>query len=460
MPRTTRARRRGAAAKPIAVSYAGAGDSSRTQEETAWLAQASRAGAAVQFWNEFFNLQQGPKNDQPLSAKGGARILTLVRAISWVESRHGTGTGTSARKDPMQCGNPDDFWAELVDCSIQQDRFISGPGRPNFDACELPDAAAGDSDFPNDAKISQLGNGAQGHDDAAFNAVMSYSWGVPIFVHKMNTRAGSKTYQCGSLSDDRLIEGAVAYNGGGDPGGPAGYRQKIKDAIALIGGIPPMGVAIDREGSPVELSNAIEEGLMSIRRAMAPVGDGERFFFPKGIDLVELRLAMRGLEASVRIAGPDSRALLERGLEPIRIAAFSLLPQVSGNGYYPYSGSDRQWGTQAAIDAIVAACTSFFAEQQVEAGVGDISFEGGGPMPPHKAHQAGREADFRPLRKDKKPQPVTIQDVMYSRELTAALVQALQNTGRIAKILFNDTSIPGVTPFEGHDNHLHVAFTA
>lgn len=454
MPKTTRARRR-RTAKPNAASHA-AGNSLGTQEETAWQAQASRAGAAVQFWNEFFNLQQGPNNDQPLSAKGVARILTVVRAISWVESQHGTGTGTSARKDPMQCGNPADFWAELVDCSVQQDRFISGPGRPNFDACELPDAAAGDTDFPKDAKLSQLGSAAQGHNDAAFNAVMSYSWGVPIFVHKMNTGAGSKTYQCGDLSDGRLIDGAVAYNGGGDPG----YRQKIKDAIALIGGIPPMGLAIDREVAPIELANAIEQGLMSIRRAMAPVGNEERFFFPKGIDLVELRLGVRGLEASVKIAGPDSRALLERGLDVIRITAFSLLPQVSGNGYYSYSGSDRQWGTQAAIDAIVAGCTAFFAAQQVEAGVGDISFEGGGPMPPHQAHQAGREADFRPLRKDKKPLPVTIQDATYSRELTAALVQALQNTGRVAKILFNDTSIPGVTPFDGHDNHLHVAFKA
>jgi len=76
---------------------------------------------------------------------------------------------------------------------------------------------------------------------------------------------------------------------------------------------------------------------MSIRRAMAPVGGGERFFFPKGVDLVELRLALHGLEASIKIAGPDSKALLERGLDVRRAGGFSLLPQVSGNGYYSYS---------------------------------------------------------------------------------------------------------------------------
>jgi hypothetical protein len=434
--------------------------SGRSNESTAWQAQASRAGAAVQFWNEFFNLQQGPRNDQPLSQNAIARILTLVRAISWVESQHGMGTETFPARDPMQCGNPADFWPEFVDCKVAQDRFVAGPDRPNYDACELPAAAAADTDFPGDAKVSKLAKPAQGHDDPAFNPVMSYSWAVPIFIHKMNTAAGAKTYQCGDLSDSRLIGGAVAYNGGGDPS----YKKKIQDAIALIGGIPTFDIT--RFGHPAasaDVDRAVADLLMTIRRVLVPPAGEERLFFPQGIDLIDVHVKVDAVEASVKIAGPSSTIALDEIERARAIAArltLVLLPQMSGNGYYSYSGDTRQWGTATAISSIVDACRGFSAAQGVEAGVGDISLQAGGQMPPHQSHQLGREADFRPVRSDSKALPVTIQDAKYSRDRTAALVKALQDTGHVRKILFNDTTIPGVTPFEGHDNHLHVAFDA
>ena len=47
--------------------------------------------------------------------------------------------------------------------------------------------------------------------------------------------ASARTFQCGNVSRARLVNGAVAYNGGGDPN----YRTKIEAALALIGDIAP-----------------------------------------------------------------------------------------------------------------------------------------------------------------------------------------------------------------------------
>jgi hypothetical protein len=109
-----------------------------------------------------------------------------------------------------------------------------GPGGTNFWAGDLPDAAERAAGFPAAATISGLGNQALGHDDPAFNPTLSYYWGVPFLVHKINTSAGAVTFKCGDLARDRLIDGAVAYNGGGDPR----YRDKIVEALTLSGGLP------------------------------------------------------------------------------------------------------------------------------------------------------------------------------------------------------------------------------
>jgi conjugal transfer mating pair stabilization protein TraG len=89
-------------------------------------------------------------------------------------------------------------------------------------------------------------------------------------------------------------------------------------------------------------------------------------------------------------------------------------------------------------------------------GIGDMSFEHGGPMAPHNSHQDGRCVDIRPLRSDKRNSPVTISDAHYDRESTRALVVALLAHGNVCKILFNDHQISGVIPWAGHDNHFHV----
>jgi len=94
--------------------------------------------------------------------------------------------------------------------------------------------------------------------------------------------------------------------------------------------------------------------------------------------------------------------------------------------------------------------------EAAEVGLGDISFENGGPMPPHVSHTDGTCVDLRPFRKDKKHAPVNIQDPDYDRDATRSLVAVLRAHQNVKQILFNDNEIQGVTSWPGHDNHLHV----
>jgi murein endopeptidase len=135
---------------------------------------------------------------------------------------------------------------------------------------------------------------------------------------------------------------------------------------------------------------------------------------------------------------------------------FILLPQVSSNGYYPYSPLERQYGTQATIDTIVQICGDWYRNEQYLVGVGDISLIDGSPMPPHVGHRDGKNVDIRPMRLDHANEPTDITDTQYDREATRLLVQSLRAHVNVELILFNDTQISGVTPHEGHDNHLHV----
>jgi hypothetical protein len=120
-----------------------AGAAGDPAEQKAWDAVAATARAAVDFWAGFLRLRMGPKHDQLLTPEARARLLTMIRAISWVESRHGTGSGTFPAKDPMQCGR-DAWWTELVHpLPPTGSRFITGPGGTNYSANELPAAMEG-----------------------------------------------------------------------------------------------------------------------------------------------------------------------------------------------------------------------------------------------------------------------------------------------------------------------------
>lgn len=264
-PRSGPARRGGKRGVPRVARSPVRGE--RTSEATAWVRVAASADAAVRFWNRFFDLRQGTgPSGAVLSEDQVGRILAIVRAVSWVESKHGTDTSAPENhpsRDPMQCG-ADAYWRELTKQSGKGGRYIGGPNAAqlspdpknpgNYWGSELADAVPRDPRFPAAARLSVLGDAKAGHDDPGFNPTMSYYWGVLYLIHRCNTEPavpGGRTYSCGDLGRERLVLGSVKYNGGGDPGGEAGYRRKIEAALALFGGLsnPAAGPAVRRSRS-------------------------------------------------------------------------------------------------------------------------------------------------------------------------------------------------------------------
>lgn len=206
-------------------------DDSVDGEPLAWTAQLPRAQGAVAFWSKFLDLRMGANND-PIDAAGQASLVRMMRALSWTESKDGTGTGTQPVADPCQCGNPNDsWWKELTGPAGSGDYLQTGSGGGYY-AGDLVAAAQGDATFIPSARLDTLANQSNGHNDPNFNADMSYVWAVPLFLHKMNHYAGRTTAQCGSFSDTDAINGGVAYNGGGDP---ECYRSKYTAALNSIG---------------------------------------------------------------------------------------------------------------------------------------------------------------------------------------------------------------------------------
>lgn len=67
----------------------------------------------------------GAANDQMLTSTARARLFAIVRAVSFVESRHGTTGVNQPARDPLQCGNPKDlWWKELTGQSGDGSRFV------------------------------------------------------------------------------------------------------------------------------------------------------------------------------------------------------------------------------------------------------------------------------------------------------------------------------------------------
>jgi len=217
-----------------------------SDESSKWAVISSHAEEAFEYVKNWVDLRD--ENGNALGTPAQNRFACIIRAVSWVESKHGTAGANYPARDPMQCGNPGDIWLRTI--TGQQgdgDRFVRGPNFTGADpndptdegaywARELPGVF--DSDAPNDAKLGYLGNATQqreGHRNALFGSRLSYFWGILYLIHRTNTHPGlgssRRTYKCGDSSMTRLIDGAVQYNGGGDPA----YGDKIRDALNLIG---------------------------------------------------------------------------------------------------------------------------------------------------------------------------------------------------------------------------------
>ena len=98
-------------------------------EAALWASLSPLAEAALAFWNVFLGLRMGPNHNQLLDAAALARLIKIIRAVSWVESKHGTVGANQPARDPMQCGNPlDVWWRELTGQVSPEDFLTRGPG--------------------------------------------------------------------------------------------------------------------------------------------------------------------------------------------------------------------------------------------------------------------------------------------------------------------------------------------
>jgi len=165
------------------------------------------------------------------------------------------------------------------------------------------------------------------------------------------------------------------------------------------------------------------------------------------------------------MARPDGKCnpqgVTMAALSPVALARSPeiLVPYRDGQGLYvKTSGSKSLFGTPKTIASVEKLARKVAENLGANLGLVDLSYESGGAHPDHKSHRRGIDVDIRPLRKDKRNEPVTIADAAYSRELTSLMVKYLREDSNLQLILFNDTQIPGVTWASGHDNHLHVRF--
>jgi hypothetical protein len=73
---------------------------------------------------------------------------------------------------------------------------------------------------------------SNGHNDPNFNPTMSYFWGIPLLIHRIDTQGGvAQAYKCGIYSRECLITGARRYNGGSSGAGDPQYEQKLRQAL-------------------------------------------------------------------------------------------------------------------------------------------------------------------------------------------------------------------------------------
>jgi LysM repeat protein len=213
-----------------------------------------------------------------------------------------------------------------------------------------------------------------------------------------------------------------------------------------------------------------------------------------GTDVKALkRLNKRG---SLKVIHPGDRVVVGRTSSPVagKLSGAVQLPD-AGPGFVA-PRRDRVWGKAHAIEAIQTACAE--VERQypgtVPAYIGDVSFESGGRMRPHKSHQKGIDVDISYFHSgNKRGRGLgNTTAATLDAEKTWSLIQAFLDTGvvesmyidyRLQRPLYEEAKRRGIPEaqlahlFEfpdargsgrtrtirhirGHATHLHVRFVA
>lgn len=141
-----------------------------------------------------------------------------------------------------------------------------------------------------------------------------------------------------------------------------------------------------------------------------------------------------------------------------------MLPQAPEDaGYYVYGTPIRGEGQYAHP---VLMTVLFYIEREWQTterrkfGVGNVSLGGGGTFEPHDSHKNGLQVDVRPLRKDGAQVRVDYFQSGYDRVATAKLIGLFLAHPQVTRVYFNDTTIQGVLPLAGHNDHFHVEMRA
>lgn len=74
-------------------------------------------------------------------------------------------------------------------------------------------------------------------------------------------------------------------------------------------------------------------------------------------------------------------------------------------------------------------------------------------------HVLGFAIDVKPLGEDSEKSPATWKSKNYDRERTQQMVDYILEIDPCAKLLFNDPKIKGVSPYKGHDDHIHITWS-
>lgn len=130
----------------------------------------------------------------------------------------------------------------------------------------------------------------------------------------------------------------------------------------------------------------------------------------------------------------------------------------SGTGYTPYRSAGSQYGTAQTIAFIKDLGRTWASTHPNDPviQVGEISKQGGGPLPPHKSHQQGIDFDLRYMRNDGRVGLTTTTSATYSQPLTQDLVNILRGTGQVQFLFSNDSGLTGINFEANHYRDLHV----
>ncbi len=119
-----------------------------------------------------------------------------------------------------------------------------------------------------------------------------------------------------------------------------------------------------------------------------------------------------------------------------------------------------QFAQKSSIEAALRVAAAWQAlHQNHPFSIGQISKQGGGPIPPHKSHRLGVDIDVRPMRLDGQNAPVTYLEAGYDRATTTELINLWWEEAPVQLVLFNDPKVIEKhlsQHYDGHDNHFHV----